>query len=84
MTVFLFIDPDEATIMLSAPARSEDGRTRGTLRRFLHPGEDFHGYTYEELLALGPGKHELTFPHPALPKEKTFPGSVNSCPEANR
>lgn len=62
MIVFLFVDPDEDEIMLSAPAESEDGTARGTLRAFLHPGEDYRGYTYEELLHLGPGRHELLFP----------------------
>ncbi len=59
MQVFLFVSSVEEVIMLSAPARSEDGRTRGTLRAFIHPGEDFHGYTYEELKTMGAGEHFL-------------------------
>ena len=72
MQVSLLYDPTEKVIMVAAPLPREvnGAKVRGTFRAFIHPGEDFHGYTYEELLALGSGKHELTFPHAASTREK--------------
>lgn len=71
MQVSLFIDTEEKVVMLAAPLpREVEGeKLRGTFRAFIHPGEDFHGFTYEELLAMGTGKHELTFPHSGSPQE---------------
>ncbi len=68
MTVFLFISSVEEVIMLSAflPPEINGVKVRGMLKVFIHPGEDFHGYTYEELRAMGAGKHELVFPHPTV------------------
>ena len=64
MVVFLCCDDAEEVIFLRAPVSSEEGTVRGSITRYVHRGEDFHGYSYEVLRRLGHGRHELTFPPP--------------------
>jgi hypothetical protein len=59
MTVYLFCDPEASTVQVVAPAISQDGTVRGKLTEFVRPGEDFLGHTYEDLMRLGHGRHEL-------------------------
>jgi hypothetical protein len=46
-------------IAIMARAESEDGLTVGDMFMTIYPGEDFLGYTYNELYRLGEGEHEL-------------------------
>jgi hypothetical protein len=64
MTVILFVDREKEVVHLMSQVVSADGRTKGKIQIALQPGEDYHGYTYDMLVRLGPGKHELTFPPP--------------------
>lgn len=58
MTVFLTRCPD-GTILAMARAES-DGGVIGDLRLPVRPGGQFLGWSYDELAALGEGRHEMT------------------------
>jgi hypothetical protein len=59
MTVFLMILPGSDEVVVRAPLVSEDGRTKGTYRATVRSGEKCLGYSYDELLTIGNGRHEL-------------------------
>jgi hypothetical protein len=44
-----------------------DEAVKGHVVCHIAPGENYAGYTYEDLLALGTGMHEMTFPKPGVP-----------------
>ncbi len=60
MTISLIVFPTRVEIL----ARLEDPVTGtiGDLRHVLHQGRtgSWHGYTYDQLHALGTGQHQLT------------------------
>ncbi len=56
MTIFLsFIGPQRILIQV----RLESGTARGDISRQIAPGEDFFGYTYQELRDMGEGEHRI-------------------------
>jgi hypothetical protein len=59
MTVYLFCDPQSNCVEVTGFVVFPDGRTRGKCIEIIHPGEDFHGHPYEELVRLGDGEHNL-------------------------
>ena len=59
MTAYLFCDRESQGVQVLVPLVSEDGLTKGKIIKVVRPGEDFHGYGFEELMRLGNGKHEL-------------------------
>jgi hypothetical protein len=62
VTVYLFCDAEAQEVMLMAPADSPDGRVKGNMLEFVRPGGEFLGHSYEELRALGNGRHDLALP----------------------
>jgi hypothetical protein len=54
-TVFLTHKSGSLVLM----ARAAKGKLRGDLVRELQPGDEFLGWTYAELRALGKGEHDL-------------------------
>jgi hypothetical protein len=59
MTVYLFCDQESSRVEVTGFVVSPDGRTRGKCIETIQPGEDFYGHTYEELVLLGDGEHNL-------------------------
>lgn len=57
MTVFLTVDKDAGTVHVQA--RAEGDGAVGDLVREIKPGESFLGWSYDELVKLGDGQHEL-------------------------
>jgi hypothetical protein len=62
MLVGLYVPPDEELVWVII--RSQDEDVRATVRAPVEPGGSYHGYTYEQLRALGSGAHDLIFPAP--------------------
>jgi hypothetical protein len=56
VTVFLTHNPDGIILM----ARAAEGKQRGDLVRELGPGDEFLGWPYAQLRALGEGEHHIT------------------------
>jgi hypothetical protein len=50
--------PRNGKLLLQADAEGPGGML-GDLTKVLGPGDEFIGWTYEALLALGPGGHEI-------------------------
>lgn len=66
MNVHLSLDPDSKELYLdSERMRSEDGMASGALHLKIRPGDTFAGLTYQQLVALGEGWHELDLSTPA-------------------
>jgi hypothetical protein len=66
MNVYLSLHPDSKELHLrSERMRSEDGMTSGALHLKIRPGDMFAGLTYQQLVALGEGWHELDLSTPA-------------------
>ncbi len=57
MTVFLNFDSD--SIVVTALAESLEDDVLGDMWETVRPGGQFLGYSYDELRALGEGKHDL-------------------------
>jgi hypothetical protein len=66
--VFLRTQPDSVYLQ----ARVEDEDRLGDIMREIKPGSGFAGYSFEELLALGDGGHELA-PRPLPGPAATLP-----------
>jgi hypothetical protein len=65
MTVYLFCNHEDRGVQVILPIVSEDGRTRGKGVDIIRPGDDFFGHTYEDLIRLGDGEHEIEPKDPA-------------------
>jgi hypothetical protein len=78
--VYLFCDPASQLVFLRVPVVSEGGAIKGAIVEEIHPGEDFFGYDYEALSALGNGKHELETKQDAPPKPLVPCGSLAKLP----
>ncbi len=65
MTVFLVCDAEEQTVLVQATLEGNTGK--GHIREQVRPDEDFFGHTYDELMRLGSGRHELEPKPPAPP-----------------
>ena len=59
MTVYLFCDRQSNRVEVAGFVVSPHGRTRGKCIGVVQPGEDFYGHTYEDLVRLGDGEHQL-------------------------
>ena len=66
MDVYLSLHPDTKELYLASERiRSEDGLASGALHLKIRPGDTFAGLTYQQLVALGEGWHELDLSTPA-------------------
>jgi hypothetical protein len=65
--VFLYCDSQRQVVVLTARVESADGRFIEQIANTLRPGDAWCGYTYDQLLALGSGRHDL--PIPAVPAD---------------
>lgn len=50
-------DPDKPTLRIRALAT--EGGVSGDVSELVNPGDNFLGWTYPELLAMGNGMHDL-------------------------
>jgi hypothetical protein len=57
MTVFLTVDKDAVRVYVQARAEGEG--VVGDVVREVGPDEDFLGWSYDELVALGDGRHDV-------------------------
>jgi hypothetical protein len=70
MLVFLIHDPEAGHIMIRGRLESAAPRGVGHLVVQVRPGESYKGYTYEHLVKLGTGTHDLVFPRPASSQQQ--------------
>jgi hypothetical protein len=57
MTVFLTVDKDAVRVYVQARAEGEG--VVGDVVREVGPDEDFLGWSYDKLVALGDGRHDV-------------------------
>jgi hypothetical protein len=65
MRVFLVHDPEANHILLRARLELDHPKGVGKLLVRVRPGESYKGYSYEQLVELGTGTHDLVFLRPA-------------------
>jgi hypothetical protein len=57
--MIFFIDKPKEGKSVLVRARAEDGLMVGDLVNQIHEGETFGGYTFDQLVTMGPGPHTL-------------------------
>ena len=57
-TVYLGCDAKKRSVLVLARLNGP-GQARGHVRLSVKPGQTFWGYTYDELMKLGNGSHDL-------------------------
>jgi hypothetical protein len=81
MKMLLSHDPHDQSVYVTAVAAAEGSHLRGKLALKIRPGQNFLGHTYEDLVCLGNGMHELE-PRPGwLPKGSPTDGDESPATE---
>ena len=57
-----YLRVDEGFVIVRARVETEDEDVEGDFHQHVHPGEEFLGHSFEQLVELGSGKHEIVEP----------------------